>query len=119
MFDQLLKLTSPSRGGLGWGYKKSDYLQQDFHAHFTELANQRGLFFDGTHLPYSLSNKDKARELRKNLTEAERKLWYNYLRLLPDKFYRQRPIDHYIADFYAPAYGLVIEIDGDTHYTDA
>jgi very-short-patch-repair endonuclease len=31
------------------------------------------------------------------------------------KFHRQRPIGLYIADFYCPAIGLVIELDGGQH----
>ncbi|MFM7601024.1 MAG: endonuclease domain-containing protein [Pseudanabaena sp.] len=67
------------------------------------------------HLPYNPKLRDRARELRKNMTEAERKLWYDYLRDLSKRFYRQRPIDNFIVDFYCPALKLVIEIDGDTH----
>jgi very-short-patch-repair endonuclease len=49
------------------------------------------------------------------MTKAERKLWYDYLRDLSTRFYRQRPIDNFIVDFYCPSLKLVIEIDGDTH----
>ena len=31
---------------------------------------------------------------------------------------RQRPIDNFIVDFYCAALGLVIEIDGDSHFTE-
>ena len=31
------------------------------------------------------------------------------------QFYRQEPIGHYIADFYAPAVKLVVELDGPQH----
>ena len=34
------------------------------------------------------------------------------------KFYRQKIIGNYIVDFYCPSIKLVIEIDGDLHYTD-
>jgi len=67
------------------------------------------------HLPYNPKLGDRARELRKNMTKAERKLWYDYLRDLSTRFYRQRPIDNFIVDFYCPSLKLVIEIDGDTH----
>ncbi len=67
------------------------------------------------HLPYNPKLGDRAKELRKNMTKAERKLWYDYLRHLSTRFYRQRPIDNFIVDFYCPALKLVIEIDGDTH----
>ena len=59
----------------------------------------------------------KSRELRKNLTQAELKLWL-YLRkkqLKGFKFRRQHPIPPYIVDFYCPAAKLVVEVDGASH----
>ena len=46
-------------------------------------------------------NKLKARDLRKNLTDAERILWQHLrLRQMGEfKFRRQQPIDNYIVDF--------------------
>ena len=44
-------------------------------------------------------------------------LW-NYLKTLPVRVLRQRPIDGYIVDFYIAAKKLVIEIDGGQHYTE-
>lgn len=78
----------------------------------------KGLITTGFHLPYNPDLKEKARDLRKNLTEAERKLWFRYLRGFKHPVLRQKPIDNYIVDFYCPALGLVIEIDGDSNYTD-
>ena len=71
----------------------------------------------------SLADYDKelisrARKLRSDMTPQERHLWYDYLRTYPVKFYRQRIIDHYIADFYCSKARLVIEIDGSQHLTD-
>jgi len=34
------------------------------------------------------------------------------------KFLRQRPAGNYIADFYYPALKIVIEVDGDSHFSD-
>jgi very-short-patch-repair endonuclease len=58
-----------------------------------------------------------ARELRKNMTDAERLLWSCLRRkqLLGVQFYRQKPIGNFIVDFYAPAAKLVIEVDGSQH----
>src|SRR5262245_4132730 len=59
-----------------------------------------------------------ARELRKNMTDAERALW----RLLRQRqlnglrFRRQVPIDHYIVDFACLEARLVIEVDGGQHF---
>jgi very-short-patch-repair endonuclease len=59
----------------------------------------------------------RARELRKNLTPAELKLW-DLLRSKSIgnlKFRRQHPIYQYIADFYCHELRLVIELDGGVH----
>ena len=52
------------------------------------------------------------------MTRQERHLWYSFLKKYPVKFYRQRVIDHYIADFYCSKAKLIIELDGSQHYTD-
>ncbi|PID34926.1 MAG: hypothetical protein CR971_00735 [candidate division SR1 bacterium] len=49
------------------------------------------------------------------MTPAGKKLWFDYLRNTKHKCYRQRPIDHFIADFYISSSDLVIEIDGNIH----
>ena len=67
---------------------------------------------------YNSKLKENARELRKNMTSQEKHLWYDFLRNYPIKFYRQRVIDNYIADFYCSKAKLVIEIDGSQHYTE-
>ncbi|WP_439637881.1 endonuclease domain-containing protein [Gloeomargarita lithophora] len=70
------------------------------------------------HLPYNRELVPRARELRKNMTPAEKKIWYGYLRNFKFRVLRQRPIAHFIVDFYCPTLKLVIEIDGDSHFTD-
>ena len=59
---------------------------------------------------------DHARQLRRNMTPWERKLWYTFLRKYPIHVYKQRPIGPYIVDFYCPSAKLVIELDGSQHY---
>ncbi len=71
------------------------------------------------HLPYNPDLVAKARELRKNMTPAEKKLWYEYLRNFKFRVLRQRPIAFFIVDFYCAALKLVIEVDGDSHFTEA
>jgi very-short-patch-repair endonuclease len=68
-------------------------------------------------VPYRLNLKRPSRLLRRDQTPAERKLWYEFLRDLPEKFTRQKPLGSYIADFYCSRIRLVIEIDGDSHFT--
>ena len=52
------------------------------------------------------------------MTKEEKHLWYDFLRGYDVKFYRQRVIGNYIADFYCPQAKLVIELDGSQHYLD-
>jgi len=58
-----------------------------------------------------------ARNLRKNQTEAEKRLWYQLRRkgLGGYRFRRQAPIGPYVADFFCPAAKLIIELDGGQH----
>ncbi|MDX2006338.1 MAG: endonuclease domain-containing protein [Meiothermus sp.] len=69
------------------------------------------------HLPYLKSGVPKAKQLRKNLTPAERKLWFDFLRIHSQRWLKQRPIGPYIADFYCASAKLVVELDGDSHFT--
>jgi len=45
-------------------------------------------------------------------------LWARLRRrqILGVQFYRQKPIGNYIADFYAPAARLIVEVDGSQHF---
>ena len=64
----------------------------------------------------------RAREMRKEMTEPERRLWMQLRakRYETVKFRRQKVIQdeqrRYIADFAANDPRLVIELDGDTHH---
>jgi very-short-patch-repair endonuclease len=64
--------------------------------------------------------RSKARELRKNSTDAERILWSELRdhRLNGAGFRRQVPIKNYIADFACHAAKLVVELDGGQHFSD-
>jgi len=59
----------------------------------------------------------KARRLRREETDAERKLWSELRnrRLGGYKFTRQVPLGPYIVDFLCRPRRLVIELDGDQH----
>jgi cyclase len=69
------------------------------------------MFFGASNLIF-----EKAKILRKNMTGAEKILWF-YLKqnVLGFKFRRQHPLGIYIADFYCHKAKLVIEIDGSVH----
>ena len=60
--------------------------------------------------------KGNAQTLRKQMTKEERKLWYDFLRDLPVRFNRQKPIGSYVVDFYSYQAQLVVELDGSQHY---
>ena len=66
---------------------------------------------------YNKENIPLAKDLRKNMTLWERKLWYEFLRSYPIRFQRQKAIGNYIVDFYCAKVGLVVELDGGGHYT--
>ena len=71
-------------------------------------------------VPYDSRLVERARQLRKNMTPGERKLW-QHLRnrqMMGYKFERQRPIDRFIVDFYCRDLMLAIEIDGSSHDSD-
>ena len=63
--------------------------------------------------------KSRRQILRNNQTKAEDKLWQHlrskYINNL--KFRRQYSFGYYIVDFYCKEKKLVIEIDGDSHFT--
>ncbi|HEX6982251.1 MAG TPA: endonuclease domain-containing protein [Balneolaceae bacterium] len=59
---------------------------------------------------------EKARELRKTMTEAENVLWERLKKKqLGYRFRRQHPLSEFIADFYCHAAKLVIEVEGCIH----
>ena len=59
----------------------------------------------------------RAKELRRNMTPAEKRLWSKLRsnRLNNWHFRRQQIIDGFIVDFYCHRAGLIIEIDGPIH----
>jgi very-short-patch-repair endonuclease len=75
-----------------------------------------------------LSNKTRLHNLkpqinhrkqnRKNPTEPEKCFW-SWVRgkQLGCKFRRQHGIDQYIVDFYCAEHALIVELDGESHYT--
>jgi very-short-patch-repair endonuclease len=71
-------------------------------------------------LPYNENLKQRARQLRNNMTDAERYLWakIRMRQLKGYQFYRQKPIGDYIIDFFCPRAKLVVEVDGSQHFSD-
>ena len=58
-----------------------------------------------------------AKQLRKNMTDAETRLWHELRakRFESYKFKRQVPIGKYIADFACLTHKLIVEVDGSQH----
>ena len=63
---------------------------------------------------------NRARAMRKAMTEPEVMLWSRLRGRNPDKptFRRQHPFGAIILDFYCPAARLAVEVDGATHWDD-
>jgi len=64
--------------------------------------------------------KEFRRQLRNDRSPAEHVIW-RYLKrrqFLGLKFRRQHSIGKYVVDFYCPAKHVVVEIDGDSHFSD-
>ena len=72
----------------------------------------------GCHTP---EKKDLARKMRQAMTPAEVFLWRRLCatRLGGLHVRRQQVIDGFIVDFYCHAAGLVVEVDGEVHHTQA
>jgi very-short-patch-repair endonuclease len=81
------------------------------------MNKQKNLLTTDFYLPYNPKLVERAKVLRKNMTPAEKKLWNNYLKIFKFRVLRQRPIDNFIVDFYCADLKLVIEVDGDSHFT--
>lgn len=69
-------------------------------------------------LDYNKKNVILAKSLRKNATPQENHLWYDFLAKYEVRFQRQKAIDNFIADFYCHKAKLIIEIDGEQHFTE-
>lgn len=61
--------------------------------------------------------KQRSRDLRKNLTDAEQKLWQKLRnkQIKDHKFRRQFVLGNYIVDFICLDKRLIIEVDGGQH----
>jgi len=67
---------------------------------------------------YDHKLKQRSRQLRNNSTLSEVLMW-NQLKgkkVRGYQFMRQKPVGHYIVDFFCFKLRLVIEIDGDSHF---
>ena len=70
--------------------------------------------------PYNKNLKQASRDLRNNMTDAEKLLWSRLRnkQILGLQFYRRKPLLNFIVDFYCPSTNLVVECEGSQHYTN-
>lgn len=70
-----------------------------------------------TIIPYDKHLKQRARELRNNSTQAEIIIWTHVKgkKIRGFDFHRQKPLMHFIVDFFCNELNLSIEIDGISH----
>jgi very-short-patch-repair endonuclease len=69
-----------------------------------------------TDQPVTKAKLERAKELRREMTPAEKLLWKEVrAKKLGVRFRRQQVIQGFIVDFYCHRAGLVIEVDGDIH----
>ncbi len=88
--DEAKRLSTPPRQGRGKGWGASAARLEELHT--------------------------RAKEMRNNPTEPEKRLWRALSgKQIGAKFRRQAAIPPYIADFLCPSLKLVIEVDGDMH----
>ena len=66
-------------------------------------------------IKYNKKLVSNAKDLRKNMTPEEKKLWYQFLKRLPLTVNRQKNIGDFIVDFYVASHRIVIELDGKQH----
>jgi very-short-patch-repair endonuclease len=63
---------------------------------------------------------ERAQRLRRDMTPMEKKLWFRLREAkLGVSFRRQHPVGPFIVDFIATSIGLVVELDGGQHGTEA
>lgn len=71
---------------------------------------------------YNPNLTERAKELRKNMTEPGKKLWFwffvDFQKIHQIRVLKQRIIDNFIVDFYIPKVKIVIEIDWESHFTE-
>lgn len=98
---------------------KTPFLKGDVTEWQGDLWNSQKHSWNFIEIPYLPDLTEKAKELRKNMTWPEKKIWYSILQQDTFKwlrFLRQKPLLDYIVDFYCHELWLVIELDGFSHH---
>src|SRR5207302_6077655 len=82
-----------------------------------ERVGPRARRWEGEGLMDNQAPSDRARELRRDATDAERRLWsaLRDRRLRGYRFRRQHPIGNYIVDFACTRHCVIVEADGGQH----
>ncbi len=79
--------------------------------------SEGGFLTNQIQIPYNPELKEKASQMRQDMTKAESLVWNIILKddQTGYRFIRQKPLLNYIVDFYCHKLGLIIEIDGESH----
>ncbi|SDM27929.1 Very-short-patch-repair endonuclease [Maricaulis salignorans] len=113
---------APSAGCAGTSPMNGGGRNDDFDFVFPRL---RGKWLSvsetegGALRPGTERSRKLAKRLRREMTNAEVKLWVHLRKrdLCGHRFRRQHPIGPYVADFACVALKLIVEVDGGTHGT--
>ena len=89
-------LNPPSQGGFR-GISTDRWVFYYLQSAMSQSENLIGSEF---YLPYDRNLLDRAKEMRRRPTPAERKLWEGYLKSFRVRVLRQRPFDYLIVDFF-------------------
>lgn len=105
---QDLQASPPAKGDLGRGVVMD----------MNQVAGKMGKL-GNTKIFNKNKYKQRRQTLRGNMAEPEKRLWHILRNSQMDfKFRRQYGIESYIVDFYCPVLKLVIEVDGDSHFSE-
>ena len=97
---------------------KGDYANSALISRLRAAASPEGEAFKETAMKGIKTHdplRTNAQKLRRKMTPQEGRLWYDFLKNLPQTVYRQKIIGNFIVDFYISSCKLVIELDGAQH----
>jgi RNA recognition motif-containing protein len=90
-------------------------VEGEYKGEFKNKPKKMNLIDLEKRFPYDKKLSIKGKELRKNMTEPERRLWFRFFKSFQQTYnirvLKQRPIHNFIVDFYISQFKLVIEID--------
>lgn len=100
--------------------EKSPLLNKEGVGGGRPLPNMVEMSVESGHIHNKSDLKSRRKTLRNEATPAEQQLWrtLQHSQLHGYKFRRQHSVGYYIVDFYCPSERLVVELDGESHFSD-